>query len=133
MSNYMLRISKDEWVRLVFSKKAYYTSMRRNWKEGGKILFVKKIEEGDALIGYAIIDSIIDYDSLPSKEKELCLNYGWTKKLVFKKMIRFEPPILIKDTMIAEWPQRGALLHGAPISDEQLDGVIKLSKVRIAY
>ncbi|GIU71617.1 MAG: hypothetical protein KatS3mg003_1096 [Candidatus Nitrosocaldaceae archaeon] len=133
MNNYILRIAKDEWIRLVFGKKVYYTAMRRRWKPSSKILFVKRMDRGDSLIGYGIIDDIIDLDDISGKERELCLNNGWIKKLIFSKMIKFEPPILIKDTEIAEWPQKGALLHGAPITDEQLEEVIKLSKVRIAH
>ncbi len=133
MANYILRIAKDEWTRLVFSKKAYYTAMRRNWEANSKIVFVKKMKEGDSLIGYGVLDDAIAIDDMSYKEKNLCLDNGWIKKLTFSKMIRFEPPILIKDTEIAEWPQKGALLHGAPITDEQLEEVIRLSKVRIAH
>ncbi len=133
MANYILRIAKDEWIRLVFGKKAYYTAMRRNWEADSKVVFVKKMEEGDSLIGYGVIDDAITLDEMDHKEKDICLDNGWIKKLIFSKMIKFEPPILIRDTEIAEWPQKGALLHGAPISDEQLQEVIKLCNVRIAH
>ncbi len=133
MPNYILRIAKDEWVKIVFDNKVYYTGMKRKFDNDTKILFVKKERNGDALIGYGIIDDVLELEELSDKEREFCLMNNWFKKIIFKKMIRFEPPLAIKDTELANWPQKGALLHGAPISDEQLRHVINLSKVKIVY
>ncbi len=133
MPNYILRIAKDEWVKIVFDNKVYYTGMKRKFDNDTKILFVKKERNGDALIGYGIIDDVLELEELSDKEREFCLMNNWFKKIIFKKMIRFEPPLAIKDTELADWPQKGALLHGAPISDEQLRRVINLSKVKIVY
>ncbi len=134
MTNYILRIVKDEWVNMVFDNKVYYTSMRRYWERSNKILFIKKIIDiGDSILGYGIIDDIITLDFMSPKEQDICLRNGWVRKLKFSKMVRFEPPVLIKDTEIARWPQKGALLHGAPISDDQLERIVKLSRVSIVY
>lgn len=48
MTNYILRIAKDEWIRLVFNRKAYYTAMRRRWEPDSKVVFVKKMDGGDS-------------------------------------------------------------------------------------
>ncbi len=133
MSNYIFRIAKEEWVESVFNKRVYYTAMKRKFENNTKILFVKRGYDGDSLIGYGIIADVLEVGELDDKERAFCLENNWFKKIIFKKMIKFEPAIAIKDTEIARWPQRGALLHGAPISEWQLEDVINLSKVRIVY
>lgn len=131
MESYILRISKDEWEKQVFAIKSYYAGVRRNWEPNAKILLVKKTEPGDAFIGYAVIKKVADLEEMSDEEKEMCINNNWNKKLSFSKLVRFEPPVPVKDTAVSRWGQKGALLHGAPISETDIESIIKMAKVKI--
>jgi len=131
MENYILRISKDEWEKQVFAIKSYYAGVRREWKPNTKILLVKKTESGDAFIGYAMIKNVADLEEMSDEEKDMCINNNWNKKLSFGKLVRFEPPVPVKNTVVSKWGQKGALLHGAPISETDMEAIIKIAKVKI--
>jgi len=131
MENYILRIIKDEWEKQVFAIKAYYVGVRRDWKNDGKILLIKNTEAGDAFIGYAVIKNIIDLEKMGDEEKDMCIDNNWNKKLSFGKLVRFEPSVLVKDTLVSKWGQKGALLHGAPVSETDTESIIKIAKVKI--
>ena len=131
MENYILRISKDEWEKQVFAIKSYYAGVRREWKPNTKILLAKKTESGDAFIGYAMIKNVADLEEMSDEEKDMCINNNWNKKLSFGKLVRFEPPVLVKDTVVSKWGQKGALLHGAPISEADIESIMKIAKVKM--
>jgi len=131
VENYILRISKDEWEKQVFAIKSYYAGVRREWKPNAKILLAKKTDAGDAFIGYAVIKNIADLEEMSEEEKDMCINNNWSKKLSFGKLVRFHPPVLVKDTVVSKWGQKGALLHGAPISETDIESVLKIAKVKI--
>jgi hypothetical protein len=131
VENYILRIIKDQWERQVFAIKAYYAGVRRDWKPDGKILLIKNTEAGDAFVGYAVIKKITDLDEMDDEEKDMCIDNNWNKKLSFGKLVRFEPSVLVKDTVVGKWGQKGALLHGAPISEDDVESIVKMSKVKI--
>ncbi len=131
MENYILRISKDEWEKQVFAIKSYYAGVRRKWESGSTILLIKKTESGDAFIGYGVIKSVTDLEKMSDEEKDMCINNNWNKKLSFGKLVRFEPPVSVKDTVVSKWGQKGALLHGAPISKTDIESVMKIAKVKI--
>jgi len=133
MPNYILRIANDEWIKTVYDNRVYYTSIRRRFDSNTNILFANKVYSGDSLIGYGIIDYVLELEDLDDRERKFCLMNNWLRKIVFKNIIKFESPLAIKDTELANWPQKGALLHGAPISDEQLRYIIDLSKIKIIY
>ncbi len=131
--NYIMRIANDEFESSVFSRRAYYTAMRRRWSKGTKILFVKKGESGDTFIGYAVVDRAIGIDKMDMNDKKICLDNGWSSKVIFSRLIRLEPPIPVKSTMVGRWPQKGALLHGASISDDDLKVIIDSAIAKINY
>ncbi len=135
MVNYIMRIAdNDEFEARVFSRRAYYTAMRRRWEKGMRILLAKKIEgKGDAFIGYAVVEKALSVDELSGEERDMCRRNGWSTKVIFSRLVRLQPPILIKHTPVGKWLQKGALLHGAPISDEDLSSVIELASVKINY
>ncbi len=131
MENYILRIVKDEWERQVFTLKAYYAGVRREWEIGSTILLIKKTESGDAFIGYGVVKNITPLEKMDEEEKDMCINNNWNKKLSFGRLVRFEPPVLVKDTVVSKWGQKGALLHGAPISQSDMDSIAKVAKIKI--
>ncbi len=129
--NYILRISKDEWEKRVFAGKSYYAGVRREWEKDAKILLVKKTGGGDAFIGYAVISKVAGLDQMDGQEREMCEGNNWNKKLSFGKLVRFEPPVPVRDTAVSSWGQKGALLHGAPISETDLQAIIGAAKTKI--
>jgi hypothetical protein len=131
VQNYILRIVKDDWEKQVFALKAYYVGVRRGWEKGSTIFLIKKTESGDAFIGYGIIKNIASLDEMDDKEKEVCINNNWNKKLSFGKLVRFEPPVPVKDTVVGKWGQKGALLHGTPISQSDIEFITKIAKTKI--
>lgn len=131
MENYILRIIKDDWEKQVFAIKAYYAGVRRDWKTDAKILLIKNTEAGDAFIGYAVIKNITGLEEMSDGEKDMCIDNNWNKKLSFGKLVRFEPHVLVKDTVVSNWGQKGALLHGAPVSETDTGSIIKMAKVKI--
>jgi len=133
MGNYIMRIANDEFEASVFSKKAYYTAMRRKWSRGTKILLVKKSAQGDAFIGYAVVDKVLGIEEMDLDDKKLCIENAWSNKIIFSKLVRLEPPVLVKNTVVSKWPQKGALLHGAPISDEDLNAIVEAASIKINY
>jgi hypothetical protein len=92
---------------------------------------IKKTESGDAFVGYGIVKNVISLEDMDDKEKEMCVNNNWNKKLSFGKLVRFEPPVLVKDTMVSKWGQKGALLHGAPISEPDMEFITKMARNKI--
>lgn len=125
--------NNDEFEASVFGKRAYYTAMRRKWEKGMKILLARRMEKGDAFIGYAVVDRAVGIEGLSTDEMIMCKKNGWSTKILFSRLVRLEPPIPIKSTPVGKWPQKGALLHGAPISEEDLNAVIELASIKINY
>lgn len=130
MENYILRIAKDEWEEQVFALKAYYAGVRREWEVGSTIFLIKQTSSGDAFVGYGIIKEITPLGKMDEEEKDMCLNNNWNRKLSFGKLVRFDPPVLVKDTIVSKWGQKGALLHGAPISQSDINSITKIAKVK---
>ena len=131
MQNYILRIAKDEWERQVFALKAYYAGVRRDWEKNSTIFLVKRTQSGDAFVGYGIVRSVTLLEDMDDKEKEMCVNNNWNRKLSFVKLVRFEPPVLVKNTIVSKWGQKGALLHGAPISEPDMESITKMARNKI--
>jgi hypothetical protein len=130
---YILRISTKEWVDQVFSVAIYYTSVRRKWKPGQRVLFVHKTNIGDALVGYGIIENILERDALSEEEKHECEEHGWKRAIEFKYVLKFEKPLPVKETFLKGLRVRGRALHGFPVNKEQLDSVIsQAERLRIS-
>jgi len=123
--NHILRITKEEWFRQVFKTKKYYPGVRRKWKPNSRILLVRNSEDGDSFVGYGSLQEYIKRDLLPEEEKEECTAMGWTGVLIFNSLFRFDPPLLIKDTILSGGRARGRCLHGYPLKDEQLRSIME--------
>ncbi|HZD83934.1 MAG TPA: hypothetical protein VE076_13780, partial [Nitrososphaeraceae archaeon] len=121
--NYIIRITKDLVANQIYGIREYYVTLRRDWSNGSKLIFVKKIgpSDDDAFIGSGIIDKTIELNELGDvSEKQLWIENNYYKKIVFGKLVIFHPPLLVKDTQISEWSQTAALLHGAQISTSEI-------------
>jgi len=122
--NYIIRITKDLVANQIYGIREYYVTLRRDWSNGSKLIFVKKIgpsDDDDAFIGSGIIDKTIELNELGDvSEKQLWIKNNYYKKIVFGKLVIFHPPLLVKDTQISEWSKTTALLHGAQISTSEI-------------
>jgi hypothetical protein len=130
VGGYILRIATEEWVDQVFNLAIYYTSSRRDWKTGQRILFVHKTKTGDAFVGYGEIGSIYASDELSEEERRECKKQGWKRAIEFKYVIRFDEPLPIKETFLKDSKLRGRSLHGFPLKKEQANAIISQADQR---
>jgi hypothetical protein len=121
---YILRISTEEWVEQVFDLAIYYTGFRRKWRPGQTIMFVHKIDVGDAVIGYGVIENIYERDELSEEERHECEKHGWMKALEFKYVLKFDKPLPIKETVLKDRKVHGRYLHGLSLNKQQLSSII---------
>lgn len=126
--NFILRVSREEWVRQVFTIKKYYPGVPRRWEEGGVILLARRSGVGDSLIGYGIVKNFVGKDYLSDKERLECERMGWRGAIIFEEMYRFEPPLPLKETFLAGLRAKGKLLHGYPLTDNQVAEILEAAK-----
>jgi len=124
LQGYILRITKDEWVEQVFDLKRYYAGVRRRWEPGLTIFFARKAEKGDSFLGYGIIESVLKVEELSEKERAECKKHGWNRAINFKGIVKFDPPLPIKETVIKDVGVRGNRLHGFPLTLTQIQSIL---------
>jgi hypothetical protein len=128
VGGYILRISKEEWLRQVFELKKYYPGVMRGWTRGMTILLARKTDRGDSFIGYGVIDRIDMSWELQDKEREYCKANGWKCVLVFKNLIGFEEPLPLKKTFLKDDKRKGKFLHGVPLTVDQIDSILEAAE-----
>lgn len=121
---YILRITTEKWVDQVFGMAIYYTSLRRRWRPGQRIIFIHKTSAGDAVVGYGVIGKIYEKDELSEEEKSECEKRGWKKAIEFKYVIKLEKPLRIKETFLKNSKLRGRYFHGLKLDEEQMNSII---------
>lgn len=126
--NYVLRITKEEWFRQVFTIKKYYPGIRRRWESVNVILLARNTEKGDSFVGYGILEKFVRRDLLSEEEKKNCEAEGWLGALIFSELYRFEPPLLIKDTTLGSGRVRGKCFHGYPLTHRQVNSILNMAK-----
>ena len=127
-AGYILRISRKEWVKQVFERTKYYVGIRRKWKPGQTILFVHKTLNGDAFIGYGVVNSFQSLEELTESEKAECEEWGWRGAIDFKYVVRFEKPVLVKETPLGSSKLKGKYLHGVKLSKAYIDSVLAMAE-----
>ena len=125
---YILRISKDRWVEQVYELKKYYSGVMRRWKRGTIILLAKKADEGDSFIGYGVVNKVEMLWELPPEEEAYAKEHNWKCALTFKTLFRFEKPYPIKESILADDPRKGRLLHGARLTEDQVDAILEAAE-----
>ena len=123
IAGYILRIMSDYWVDHVFNMAIYYTNLRRRWKPNQTIIFIHKTNVGDAIVGYGIIENVCEQDEL--SEEERLGSEEWKEAIVFKYVVRFEKPLLVKKTFLKEPKFRGRYVHGLALGKGKLDSILK--------
>lgn len=125
--NFILRITKEEWLKRVFKIKKYYPGVPRHWERGGIIFFARKSEVGDSLIGYGIIEDFVKRDNLSVSERLECELMNWRGAILFKEIYKFEPPIPIKETFLANLKAKGKYLHGLKLTESQVAELLEIA------
>ncbi|MCW4049501.1 MAG: hypothetical protein NWE89_07160 [Candidatus Bathyarchaeota archaeon] len=125
---YILRVSSDEWVEQIYELQKYYSGIMRNWKIGTPILLAKKTEVGDSFLGYGITDKVEMLWEMTPEEENYCRENKWKCALTFKPLIRFDKPLPIKATFLADDKRKGSFLHGAMLNEEQIDTILEAAE-----
>jgi len=131
--SFVLRITKEEWFKQVFTIKKYYPGVPRHWEEGGTFLFVRKADEGDSFVGYGVLEKFTHRDLLPIDKRQECEKMGWKGELVFQELYRFEPPVPIRDTVLGGTDARGKCFHGYPVTHEQVASILTIAKQKSIF
>lgn len=127
VKHHILRISRDEWLKQVFTVKKYYSGMRsvRGWQTGSVVIFLKKVGKMDSIIGYGVVEGVETLEDMDDHEKAMCQKNGWKSAVKFSELIKFEKPKLVKDTIIGEWRVKGRFLHGRTLSDDEVKLILE--------
>lgn len=112
--SFVLRI-RDGQERQLRVRRELYVGIRREWSPGSKIIFVKKSNAGDSIIGVGVMEKLVELGAMDGGEKKTCLENNWYGKIVFSQVARFQPPVLVRDTDLASL--QPALLHGHEAGD----------------
>jgi len=121
---YVLRIASTIWVDHVFDMAIYYTNLRRKWEAGQAAIFVHKVEDGDAVVGYGVVESAREREELPEEEKGEYLEHDWEKAIAFKYVVRFSKPLPVRETFLRDPKYRGRYCHGLELSRQQIGTLI---------
>jgi len=122
--NFILRITREEWFRQVFTIKKYYPGITRRWERGGLIFLARLSRKGDSFVGYGVIKAFVKKDYLSDEERRECEKMGWRGAIVFNELYRFTPPLLIKETILSGLRARGRCWHGYPLMREQAEAIL---------
>lgn len=122
---YILRISQDKWEEQVYRLGKYYPGFHRKWKTGTPILLVKNTDVGDSFIGYGIVDKVEMLWEMPPEEEKYCKDNGWRCALSFTPLIKFEKPVPIKETFLADDKRKGSYLHGIIVGENEVNEIIE--------
>ncbi len=131
--DFILRITKDEWLKQVFTIKKYYPGIGRRWEPNSTILLARKAENKDSFIGYGVLERFIKREDLPEKEKAECEKMGWKGVLVFSELYKFEPPLPIKDTVLAGTKAKGRCFHGYPLTRNQVKSILDMAREKCDF
>lgn len=115
---YAIRIWNDAIQNQLYDTGRYYSRIDRLWVRGTKILFVKRIWMfGECIIGYGIVDKVIENWLIDDKREELYLKRNrYIVCLVLRPLIRFPRPFPIKGTVLEDEPRKHAVrLNGCEV------------------
>jgi hypothetical protein len=126
--NFILRITREEWFRQVFTIMKYYPGIVRRWESGGLIFLAKRTDKGDSLVGYGVIKGFIGRENLSEHERQECEKMGWRGAIIFNELYKFDPPLPIKETLLSNLKAKGKCWHGYPLTDEQSSSILNSAK-----
>ena len=128
--NFVLRITKEEWFRQVFTIKKYYPGIIRRWEKDSLIFLVRRSERGDSFVGYGVVEKFVEKNKLPNNEKSECEKMKWRGAIIFSELYKFEPPLLIKETILGNLRVRGRCWHGYPLTEKYARAILEAAEER---
>jgi hypothetical protein len=102
----------------------YFTNLRRKWKHGQTILFVHKTSVGDAVVGYGVVESVLEKDELSEQDRVACERGDWKRAIEFRYVKQFDEPLAVKNTFLKGSKLRGRYFHGLKLNKNQLAAVL---------
>ena len=108
---YVLRFVNEDLENQAFTLSKYYSGITRNWIRGTPLLFAMKTEEGDSLVGYAVVDKIENLWEMPPEEETYAREHGWKIALTLRGATKFKVPLLIKNSLLKDDKRKGAFLQ----------------------
>jgi hypothetical protein len=124
VDGFVLRIKDERWVEQVFDMAIYYSNLNRRWSTGQTILFIHNTQSGDAIVGYGIFSHAKQKRYLGEAERIQCEQGGWKRAIEFKYVVRFEKPLLVKETFLSGSKLRGRYFHGLKLNREQVEAIV---------
>ena len=122
---YVLRIAHGALVNQVFSLGKYYSGIQRNFIRGTPLLFAAKSKDGDSIVGYGVVDEVEYLWEMTPEEEEYAKEHNWKIGLTLREAKKFWTPLLIKNSLLKDDKRKGAYLHGAKLSEEIIDALLK--------
>ena len=120
---YILRVKTEEWENQIFEIRKYYVGLRRDYRRGRVILFMKKVKV-DSIVGYGIIDKVEMLWEMTPEEEAYCKENKWRFALSFKPLIRFRKPYPKKVSILKDDKRKGSFLHGARLTENQVEAIL---------
>jgi hypothetical protein len=62
------------------------------------------------------------------EEETYVKEHGWKIGLTLRNLVKFPKPLPIKETIMASDKRRGAFLHGAILSEDQVDSILEAAE-----
>ncbi len=122
---YSIRIHSFPSLYQLFETGKYYTWLIRKWIRMTKILFIMNTKKGDSIIGYGAVEKIEGYYNIMDEDEyDFCKKNKYNMCITFKKITKFNPPLLIKDTVLRSDRRKGAFLHGAKLGWKMIDDIL---------
>lgn len=129
---FILRIVGKDNEERVFSKKRYYTGLRRRLEPGCMVFFVMK-KDVDSFIGYGRIKAIVQLKDMEEDEIRMCIRKGWRIRIDFdESMEKFQKPIPIKQVFYG-LHRLGRVLHGLELTSSEALRILNFRKSFQAY
>ena len=100
----------------------------RGWKRDLTILLSKKTDVGDSFIGYGVVWRVEMLWELTPEEESYCRENNWKCAFTFKALNRYNKPYPIKQTLLKDDPRKGAFLHGARLTEDQVDQILEAAE-----
>ena len=130
-NGYILRIGSEDLANRVFTTDRYYSGAIRDFHRGTPILFAAKVGPlGDSIIGYAVVEKAENLWEMITEEESYAKSNGWRIGLTLRGTTRLHSPLPLDESPLKEDKRRGAFLHGAKLTEVQVDALLEQAEER---
>ncbi|MEM2909499.1 MAG: hypothetical protein QXO01_00295 [Nitrososphaerota archaeon] len=114
---FILRIVGENNEEHVFSKRRYYTGLKRKFEPGSMVFFIMK-KNVDSFVGYGRIKDVVHLKDMEEEEIRMCIRRGWTLRIDFDSMEKFPKPIPVRQVFYG-LHRLGRVLHGLELTEPE--------------